>query len=220
MNKRRLYTKQKQKRPLLCGEACIRCRKSVPSCFGEGAGSTQRGRAAPGCPALRSRPTAVLSRRPRPWGCRAPAAASPPTPKTPSTPDARALPPGGSKPPARTNRLVLPGGRPRPAPSQPTPELPAGQPSPGRVLPHSPPGGSLRAHLGPARPRWGQRQGRDHGAHGAGRTPRVRPRAGAFAPALRTDPRRSAHPHAHAGGARLEPARQRTRAREREESLE
>ena len=95
---------------------------------------------------------------------------------------------------------VLPGGRPRPTPSQSTPELPASQPSPCPLPPHSPPGGSGRARLGPAGPT--EDRGGTTGRAGPGA---LRGRADAQAPSRprsRTDPRRSAHPPAPTGGAR------------------
>ncbi|XP_059021003.1 small nuclear ribonucleoprotein-associated protein B'-like [Mustela lutreola] len=64
------------------------------------------------------------------------------------------------------------------------PEFPRRPALAGRVLLHSPPGGSGLARLEPAGPRGGQRRGGGVTAGRAGRTPRARRRTGALAPAL------------------------------------
>lgn len=232
MNKRRLEAKQKRKRPLLCGEACTHCRKSVPFCFGKGAGSILKGKEP--IPAAHPLPCPAVPHH------------SPPLPLAKT----KGLQGAGTPRPAPRRRLpgqlplqtldlslrvswrfgshqepqvapqeqaassVLPGGRPRPAPNQSTPELPASQPSPCPLRPHSPPGGSGLARLGPAGPRWGQ--GRDHGARETGRTPGARRRAGALAPALphRPQPLRTpTRTHGRRAPSRLRGGRERGSAR-------
>lgn len=233
MNKRRLEAKQKRKRPLLCGEACTHSlQEECAVLFWKGGRKyTERKEPIPAahpqpCPAVpHHSPPLPLAKTKGLQGAGTPRPA--PRRRLPGQLPLQTLDLSlrvswrfGSHqepqvaPQEQAASSVLPGGRPRPAPNQSTPELPTSQPSPCPLLPHSPPGGSGIARLGPAGPRWGQ--GRDHGARGTGRTPGARRRAGALAPALphRPQPLRTpTRTHGRRAPSRLRGGRERGSAR-------
>lgn len=246
MKQRRLEAKQKR-RPLLFGEACTRCRKRVPFCFGEWAGSIPRGKRPVRNAHLQPLPAVPHHSPPLPIARTKGDASTGPPPRARASGSRDAFysgplqeldlslgSPGVSVP---TGSLKLPRENQPPPPCRRTPSSPlrtsphlsfpgtpalarpgSRQPA-GRVFLHSPRGGSGRAGLRPAEP--------------LGAAAEAGPQRARSALRGRADAQARSRPHSCTDcplltptrtrgrrAARAGPAPRRTRAREPKESLE